>query len=282
METKYGFKKFTLVEFANWLATKRVARTITNVQEHHTFRPDYANFNGTNHFALQLAMKNYHVNTNGWQDIGQHITIFPDATILTGRSFELSPACIFRRNTNSFCIENLGNFNKNKDSMTSGHKDAIIKTTALLLRKFSLNVNDSDLVYHHWFKLADGTRNNGGPSSTNKSCPGTNFFGGNKVDDFNSNFSKKVKKEYNKLSALFPETPLLLYATVNRYKITPRSKPSSKADKVKSIGKLQYGAALRVYEESENGWYKVSSSEDVWVCKRSTKPITKKELFDQS
>ena len=31
-------------------------------------------------------MKNLHFNQNGWQEIGQHFTIFPDGMIVTGRS----------------------------------------------------------------------------------------------------------------------------------------------------------------------------------------------------
>jgi hypothetical protein len=33
-------------------------------------------------------MKECHVQQNGWADIGQHLSIFPDGTIVTGRSFE--------------------------------------------------------------------------------------------------------------------------------------------------------------------------------------------------
>ena len=62
-------------------------------------------------------MKAYHVTYNGWNDIGQHFTIFPDGLILTGRSLEKSPACIYGQNANAICIENLGNFDLGGDQM---------------------------------------------------------------------------------------------------------------------------------------------------------------------
>ena len=83
METKHGFTKLSPIEFENWISTIRVGRTILKIQQHHTYIPNYSHFNGTNHFERQLAMKKYHTVQNGWQDFGQHFTIFPDGSILT-------------------------------------------------------------------------------------------------------------------------------------------------------------------------------------------------------
>ena len=86
MKKKYGFLKMDINEFRQWLTNLRVARTILYIQQHHTYIPDYDDFNGSNHFQLQQSMKNYHVNERGWRDIGKHFTIFPDGTLLTARS----------------------------------------------------------------------------------------------------------------------------------------------------------------------------------------------------
>jgi len=84
MESKFDFTKRTINEFETWIANIKVARTVLFLQQHHTWSPDYKLFTGDNHFELQKAMRDYHVNHNGWMDIGQHFTIFPDGAILTG------------------------------------------------------------------------------------------------------------------------------------------------------------------------------------------------------
>lgn len=161
MEKKYGFLKLSLKEFENWINELKVGRTILKIQQHHTYIPNYTHFDGSNHFERQKAMQNYHKNKNGWSDIGQHFTIFPDGTILTGRSIESTPACIYGQNSHSICIENLGNFDKNGDEMTEIQKQSIVKVTAILCEKFKLNINSNSIIYHHWYRLDNGVRNNG-------------------------------------------------------------------------------------------------------------------------
>jgi len=96
METKYGFTKMTAKAFETYLSKLKIARTVLSVQQHHTYIPSYIHFNDNNHFELQKNMKNTHINANGWADIGQHVSIFPDGSMMTGRSFEKSPACIYK------------------------------------------------------------------------------------------------------------------------------------------------------------------------------------------
>jgi hypothetical protein len=156
------------------------------IQQHHTFSPCYADFNGSNHFELQQGMKNYHISHNGWSDIGQHFSTFPDGSILSGRPLEQAPVCIKGQNTTSICLEHLGNFDSGKDDMLAEQRETIIQMTAILCRRFNIPVNTQSIVYHHWFNLSTGQRNDG--SSNNKSCPGTNFFGGNKVIDCSTYF----------------------------------------------------------------------------------------------
>lgn len=167
---KYGFTKMTISEFEKWIAAFKVARTVLTVQQHHTYLPNYSSFKGSNQLEMQKSMKNYHINKNGWSDVGQHFTTFPDGTIVTGRSMETSPACIYGQNSNSVCMEHVGDFDKGKDSMSDVHKDTIIRMTAALCTKFNLVVNSNSIIYHHWFNLASGERNNG--TKNNKSCPG--------------------------------------------------------------------------------------------------------------
>jgi hypothetical protein len=60
-------------------------------------------------------MRNYHVNTNGWSDIGQYVTLLLDGTFVTGRDFGKDPASIKGFNTEAFACEMLGNFDKSHD-----------------------------------------------------------------------------------------------------------------------------------------------------------------------
>lgn len=77
---------------------------------HHTWKPTHSSFKGDNHIALQEAMKRFHVDVNGWDDIGQHLSLMPDGKWVTGRSFEKDPASIRGWNRDSLAVEMVGNF----------------------------------------------------------------------------------------------------------------------------------------------------------------------------
>ena len=94
---------------------------------HHTWLPEHKHFNGRNGIELQQNMRNYHVNTNGWSDIGQHITLLPDGTFVTGRDFAQAPASIKGFNTGAFCVEMLGNFDKGHDVLQGKQKESILR-----------------------------------------------------------------------------------------------------------------------------------------------------------
>jgi len=269
MESKYGFTKMTIDEFEKWLPALKVARTILRVQQHHTYNPNYTSFKGDNQFELQRAMKNYHVTKNGWADLGQHFSTFPDGSIVTGRSLETSPACIYGQNANSICMEHTGNFDKGGDEMTTAHRDTIIRMTAALCKKFNLAVDSQKIVYHHWYNLSTGERNNG--TKNNKSCPGTNFFGGNKIEDCELHFLPLIKKQLGIGSASTTPIPddnsatrLLKYVCVNTTSLNVRKKPDAKSDKAADREPAKLGAVLRVYRE-KNNWYKISDSKEHWV-----------------
>lgn len=266
METKFGFKKFNLSEFEEWLKSLRVSRTILKLQHHHTYVPAYVHFNGKNHFERQKAMKDYHVNQNGWSDIGQHFTIFPDGTILTGRNIESSPACIYGQNAHSICIENFGNFDKNKDKMTLEQQHSIVRVTALFCLKFNIPASTDYIVYHHWFNLSTGERNNG--AKNNKSCPGTNFFGGNKVVDCQTNFIPLVEKEIRS-DVKSDLSNIEKYVIVNIDVLNIRTQPTSSSSKAPERSSALFGSILRVYAE-QNGWLKISKSESRWVSSKYT------------
>ncbi len=275
MEKKYGFTKLALNEFNSWLKNQSISRTVTYIQEHHTYRPDYDSFNGSNHFQLQKSMKNYHVNENGWRDIGQHFTIFPDGTIVTGRSLEYSPACIKGINSKSVCIENLGNFDTNGDTMTEEQKKAILEVTASLSVKFNVTVNTDKIIYHHWFNLDTGERNNG--TKNNKSCPGTNFFGGNKVTNAQNNFIPLIKPIVASLSPEKKNVKISRYVSVTASRLNVREGAGIQFKKAAGKSPVEFGTILRIFNET-NGWYKISNSSEYWVSGKYTTDVVRAEV----
>ncbi len=272
MNTKYGFIQMSSAEFASWLTGQRVARTVLFIQQHHTYSPDYGRFTGSNHFELQRNMKDYHLNHNGWSDLGQHFTTFPDGTILTGRSLEWSPAGIYMNNANAICLEHLGDFDGGRDLMTAGHQDTIIRMTAALCSRFSIPVNTDRIVYHHWFNLDNGARNNG--TSNNKTCPGTNFFGGNKVADCQQNFLPLVSAI---IGGALPPGPIVdadKYVCVTANTLNIRIKPDSASPMAPDRQPAKLGAILRIFK-ADNGWLKISNSQEHWVSGRYTREVTR-------
>lgn len=273
MPSKFGFDKFSIQEFEDWINSITLARTVLHIQQHHTYNPGYALFKENNHFELQQGMKNYHVNQNGWNDIGQHFTTFPDGSIVTGRALEKSPACILGQNANAICIEHLGNFDAGKDIMTPEHRETIIRMTAKLCRRFNLPVDTNSIHYHHWFDLSTGQRNNG--TKNNKSCPGTGFFGGNKVQDCQLNFLPLISGQVPAQPIVIPE--VLKYVSVTASKLNIRIGPGITKRKVNGKVSAGTGAVLRVYAE-ENGWFKISNSKEHWISARYTLPVTRAKV----
>jgi len=100
---------------------------------HHTWRPNHAQYYGTNHtdedkraIDRQKAMRDFHVNTNGWSDIGQHVTLLPDGRFVTGRPFNQTPASIKGYNTGAFAVEMIGDFDKGQDRLEGWQRESII------------------------------------------------------------------------------------------------------------------------------------------------------------
>lgn len=258
MKKKYGFTLFSIDEFETWLTHQQVARTVLYVQEHHTFVPNYAHFKGNNHLELQQGMRNYHKAVNGWADIAQHFSIFPDGLIATGRSLEMNPSCISGFNANAICIENIGNFDPDGDVMRQEQRMAIVRVTAALCKRFRILVNTDRVVYHHWFDLNTGLRTNG--KGNTKTCPGATFFGGNKPEAAKANFIPQVSA----LLGASPGTPaptVFWYGSVTSDSLNIRNAPSVSGKKINST---TLGAVLRVYEEKD-GWLRISAKKQEWV-----------------
>ena len=198
-ESRYGFTKMSVNEFKSWLA-KQGNYNYNGIQIHHTAAPSYANFyksNGTHEDELtrQKNMKSYHVNTNGWDDIAQHFTIFPNGAVVTGRSLSKTTAIGIKGwNTNKICIEIYGNFDKGQDVMTKSQKQAVIAVYGELCKKFGITPSVSTIRCHAWFTAGGSYLGDYSAGSSAKSCPGTNFMGfGNTRAAIEKNFIPLVK-----------------------------------------------------------------------------------------
>jgi len=173
-----AYKLMNVSEFKAYLDRLRIKRKITLIQLHHTYSPAYAQFTGNNHLALYNSMRDYHVKTRNFNDIAQTFTIFPDGKICTGRDINSAPAGIYGANSTGICIECIGNFDKGGDVMTDAQKNAIIGAVKTLLDKFGLNAK-TGVTYHAWWTSGGTSLGTYVKGKSAKTCPGTNFFGGN-------------------------------------------------------------------------------------------------------
>ena len=272
MEKRNGFTLFEKNEVKDWLVAHDVDRVINLIQNHHTYLPDLSHFDGQNHFARLVSMRDYHVNNNGWSDIAQNITTFPDGKIAICRSMGKSPAGIKGHNLYGICIEHLGNFDKGRDTITEAHKDSIVHVNALLCRKFNLTPDTETIVYHHWYDLNTGKRTDG--SGTTKSCPGTNFFEGNSVESAKRNFIPLIVTELQKLKRNVPTSrparsgQVLGRAIVTADRLNIRKGPNIRNEK---MGFLNRGSIVDIYEQ-KNGWCRIGS-QNKWISKKYLRKI---------
>jgi hypothetical protein len=95
---------------------------------HHTWKPDHKTyFNRPDPLYWQEAMRRYHMDTNGWRDIAQHVTLLPDGRFVTGRDFRLNPASVAGYNTNAFMVEMIGDFDIGRDPFDGPQKESALK-----------------------------------------------------------------------------------------------------------------------------------------------------------
>jgi hypothetical protein len=190
MKIKGKFILLTREEFKVWLLKLKCTRDIKIIQEHHTYIPNYTTFKPEkDYFKILEGMEQSHIN-RGFSEIAQNITVFPDGLIAICRDFNKAPAGIMGANTHGICIENVGNFDIGGDKMQPEQRHSILFVTAVLCEAFKLKPSTNTIVYHHWYDLSTGKRTDG--RGETKSCPGSNWFGGNTVQACRNNFITAV------------------------------------------------------------------------------------------
>lgn len=125
----------------DWLKEHRPgSRTLSQWHIHHTWDPRYADFNGGNHAELQIEMWKLHVLGNGWDDVAQHFTLFPDGMWIQGRDIEKDPASIRGWNRGALAVEMVGNFDEGEDVMTPLQAQAILEMSRFMRNEWKLVV----------------------------------------------------------------------------------------------------------------------------------------------
>jgi hypothetical protein len=144
--------------FIKWLQGKQTAH-MSEIHVHHTYAPSHKDFNGSNHKKLQDGMKGFHIRSRGFQDIAQHITIFPDGKIMTGRNINVSPASATNYNDSDsdgqhpFMFEIIGNFDLGHDKLQGKQLESAVAVTRYFYNK------GAAIKFHR--------------EMANKSCPGS-------------------------------------------------------------------------------------------------------------
>lgn len=275
--TKYGFTKMTPAEFKTWIH-KQGNYKYTGLQVHHTWMPDYSCFykaNGKHEDELtrQYNTQQYHKKTNGWGDIAQHFTIFPNGAIVTGRKLSNTTAIGIKGwNSNKICIEIYGNFDKGKDVMTKEQKEAVITVYGELCKKFKITPSISTIRCHAWFTAGGTYLGDYNKSKSAKTCPGTNFMGfGNSKEAIRDNFIPLIQNYISGKTTTTVKDPV----ACGVYRIESpdgvlniRKGPGASYDKV---GQVKNGEAYTItkingswgYLKSGAGWISLAYTEKI-------------------
>ena len=156
---KPNFVPLTLQQFQDVVARYPFKRKITMVHVHHTWRPRKKDYRGVSTIE---SMWRFHTEVNGWPDIAQHVSIAPDGTIWTGRSWDVKPASSKGHNgtdeAGPFMFEIIGDFDAGQEKLEGSQREAVLGVIVAIQRKHHLAAED--------FKFH---RELGSP----KSCPGT-------------------------------------------------------------------------------------------------------------
>ena len=272
MKTQNGF---TLLESAkdvrDWLAKQKVTRTITRLQVHHTFSPDYTTWEKTDkkvfsepHFGRAKSLDDYGKKTWGYSDghghyTAQNFTVFPDGKIIVSRNLNSKPIGIKGWNDSALCIEIYGDFDKGKNVMNTKQKEAVIYLYGELCKRFDIPVNTSHIRPHCWFTASGtylGTYNS---SRSAKTCPGTNFWG---VGCSTSGFAKFIADVKAYVNGKAPveekpkETKVNKEGKVNVSSGTLNVRKSYDADSTK-LGELKNNAKVEIVATVSNGWLRI-------------------------
>lgn len=146
--------------------------TIVNVT--HLIVHHGASSNTSSNWAAVVASYfDYHVNTNGWSDIGYNYLVAPDGTLFVGRGGgeNVQGAHMCSRNANTMGVCMIGNYVS--EQPTTAAVDKLVKTLAWKASENGIDALGSSNLANYGFSLANvcGHQDGCGGSSSTE-CPG--------------------------------------------------------------------------------------------------------------
>lgn len=110
---------------------------VTAFHVHHTADPQ-STWKGA---ASVESIRKYHVETRGYRDFAQHVTLGPDGSIWLGRDWNLAPASAKGHNGvdygyRPFMVETFGDFRT--DKLEGAQLEALIRMIAAVQERFGL------------------------------------------------------------------------------------------------------------------------------------------------
>lgn len=190
MRKNNSFIEFeNLKEFKKWFKEFSISRNIVRLQVHHMDLPNYdcweqdkkrwgkdAALNRTKSLD-SYGKKVWNYDDNHGHYIAQHINIFPDGHITTGRNLNSTPIGIKGWNTYAICVEVYGDFDRGKDVITKAQAQSVIGAYGIMAKELKMSVSDKYIRPHCWFTASGDYLGGYYNSKSAKSCPGERFMG---------------------------------------------------------------------------------------------------------
>lgn len=128
-------RKLSTDKFESWLYTQSCSREVDEIILHHTWRPTAKQYKGKSTIE---AIRDYHVNNQGWSDIGYHFLIAPNGDIWAGRHIEQAGAHTRGRNARSVGVCLIGDLDE--EDLTEEQKASLVTVLRALLKRFRLPI----------------------------------------------------------------------------------------------------------------------------------------------